>query len=516
MSEVIENVDINKVTAYTSIPYAVISSELQGTIKSEFQVELNHIKGYYDFYEKGSNFVPDSSDGSYVPSTLRYKKARSIIDKEARFLFSKTPDFKVVVDSKNKNNTELQDFLDLVLKKNNFSSELLKASKDCFIGKRVACFVNFNEEKGITVSFVNPLEFYYETSGSDTRNLTKIIAFYNTVKSRNAAERRVFKKKYELKNGVCYLTEVIYDGSGKVIEELCVDVNTGLTFIPAVVIINEGLVGDIRGESEMEYLDAYEAEYSRLANADIDAGRKTMNPIRYTIDANPDSTSNLTTKPGAFWDIESDPNNQNDNKAQIGMLESSMAYSEPLKTTLDRIDTMMHEQTDVPNVNSEQLQGVITSGKTLKALYWGLIVRCDEKMLVWRPALEFIATTIIEGAKVFPVVFKHYDISGLPDLEYEVNVENNYPLPEDEVEEKTMDLAEVSSQTMSRKAYMKKWRNLNDDEVNEELRQIALESQLLNDTYVQLEKTQTGASEESEDDLVGNNDGNEEDVTNMN
>ena len=45
-----------------------------------------------------------------------------------------------------------------------------------------------------------------------------------------------------------------------------------------------------------------------------------------------------------------------------------------------------------------------------------------------------------------------------------------------------MDLAEVESKTMSRKAYMKKWRGLTDDEVQEELEQIALERQMLEES----------------------------------
>ena len=47
--------------------------------------------------------------------------------------------------------------------------------------------------------------------------------------------------------------------------------------------------------------------------------------------------------------------------------------------------------------------------------------------------------------------------------------------------EKNIDLAEVESQVMSRKAYMKKWRSLTDDEVDDELKQIALERSMLED-----------------------------------
>ena len=60
-------------------------------------------------------------------------------------------------------------------------------------------------------------------------------------------------------------------------------------------------------------------------------------------------------------------------------------------------------------------------------------------------------------------------------------IEANYPLLEDEIEEKNMDLAEVYNKTMSKKAYMKKWRQLTDDEVEEELEQIAKERQIIED-----------------------------------
>ena len=40
--------------------------------------------------------------------------------------------------------------------------DLLKGLKDCFIGKRIAIVVNFNDD-GITITFLKPTEFIYET-----------------------------------------------------------------------------------------------------------------------------------------------------------------------------------------------------------------------------------------------------------------------------------------------------------------------------------------------------------------
>ena len=164
-----------------------------------------------------------------------------------------------------------------------------------------------------------------------------------------------------------------------------------------------------------------------------------------------------------------------------------MNYSTPLKVTLDRIENEMYAELDVPNITSEQLAGVITSGKTIQALYWGLTVRCDEKMLAWGYALQFIARTIIEGGILYPEYIGRYTTEKrLPEIEFEILVENNYPIPEDVKEEKELDISEVESNIMSRKAYLKKWRKLSDIEAMKEIKQIQLEKQMLDDSMVDL------------------------------
>ena len=380
----------------------------------------------------------------------------------------------------------MQDFLDTVLDRNNFNEKLLKAAKDCFIGKRVALVLNFNEETGITVTFLSAREFIHETGGYGDSRLQKLTMFSNIEEEVSYKEdQRWFKKIYTLEDGAVYVEENIYDGLGKLIEEVTPKTKTLFTHIPAIVILNDGLTGETKGESELAYLLGYEAVYSKLANADIDAERKGMNPTRWTVDASSQSTANLSIAPGAYWDLQSDEDKATERQAKVGMLEPSMAYSNALKNTLDRVENSMYAEVDVPNINSEQLQGVITSGKTLKALYWGLTVRCDEKMLTWGPALRFLAATIIEGARLYPKCIRKYTTTTeLPNIQCEILVENNYPLPEDEVEEKNMDLAEIESKVMSRKAYLKKWRKLNDMEADAEIQQIKLEQDLFENSML--------------------------------
>lgn len=475
-------------TAFNRIPYALINAEIEGAAKDTLD-ELTNICKYYKVYKKGATFTVEGSNGDYVPATLKYKMAASLINKEARFLFAEPPDITVepkgdvgkTTDDAKKALTVLNDLVKTILDKNNFEEALIKAAKDCFIGKRVAGVVNFNEEDGVTVTFLPSTQFIYDTKIGNPNVLTKFVCFIVVKNSITLSEKRIFKKKFELgEDGVVYLEEAMYDGAGGLIEEMTEYQPTLLATIPASIFINDGLTGEADGESEIDILEDYEKWYSKLSNADIDAERKSMNPTKYTVDMDNRSTKSLSTAAGALWDLGSDQNLDNGHPA-VGILEPGMNYSDALKTSLDRIKTVGYEQVDMPNITLESMQGAITSGKALKAIYWPLIVRCKEKMKMWGPQLRSLIDIIIQGAMVYPNCVTKYINDTLVPVDYEIKVEQNTPLPEDETEEKTMDLSEVDSKTMSRKSYMKKWRNLTDDEVQAELEQIALERQILED-----------------------------------
>lgn len=470
--------------ANVNIPYFLVEDEIGETRRAEFFNELGEISKLYQAYEAGSKFAAEGSNGHYVPSQLKYRKAAMIVNKEARFFFSNTPTFNINPDDVNDNNRDknavLQHFLDNVLEKNNFKGKLLKGLKDCFIAGRVAIAWNFNDN-GIVINFFNALGFYYEVDSQDETVLTKFVGYRNLNKSQALKEQRWIKKVFVKDEEGVWVSERIYSGTGDLIQELLPRTKISLEYIPAVVVLNDGLTGDVGGKSELKPLLPYERHYSKLANSDMDAERKSMHPIRYTIDASNGSTKNLSTSPGSFWDIQTDQDKVSENSAaKVGLLEATMAYSDPLKTTLDRIENQMFEEVDVPNITSEQLAGVITSGKTIQALYWGLTVRCDEKMLAWGYFLGFMARSIIAGGIAYPNSIKKYtEESSLPDIPVKIVVENNYPIPEDVKDEKATDMAEVDLKVRSRKSYIEKWRTLSSKKADEELEQIKLEMDML-------------------------------------
>lgn len=498
--------------ALASFPYFVLKNEIK-TGYNLYTKELLEIKQNYLDYKKGAEFYTEGSSGDYQPSDIRFKIAKTLIDKEARFMFSQTPD--VTIQSVDTNEEQMkqveqyQTLIDKVLKdkKNNFSRTLLQSAKDCFIGKRVACLVDFSEEDGIQTHFYNSLQFYYETEyGSD--RLTKFISFENVNQTKSTQERLYLVNRYEEKDGTIYMSSILYNGLGVVQETVIPEQAIQLDYIPAVVIINDGTLEDKRGISEIESLTEYESGYSRLGNGDIDSERKGMNPIRYTVDMNSQTTKNLSSGAGAYWDLKSEQN-QNNVSPMVGTLAPSMNHTEPVKVTLDRLKTTMYNEIDMPNISEETMAGTITSGKALKALYYPLQVRCDEKLKAWKPAIEFIAEAIIDLAVLNKEdVVSYYVLTGLDEVQYNIEVMENYALAEDEEEEKNSDLAEIAANARSRKSYIKKWRRAEfktDAQIDDELMQIAIENNMFDsmsmNTQVQAELNRRGTSEKVDDNL---------------
>lgn len=466
----------------------MIQQELSGIFGSETMRDMKEILALYNIYEEGAPFNQDSTSGDYVPAFHKFKIIRAIIDKEARFLFSQPPKITLIdTDTENKDKERLgsnQKLIESVLEANHFNSKLVRAARDCLVGRRIAIAVDFNEDKGIDISFMPSLEFIYETDPSDIDIITKFIRFYNVVENNDKAKQRVYKKKWELnEQGRCVITEGFYDGSGKLVSEEQ-EFITEFNYIPCWVIINGGMIGDPFGKSDVEDILEDESWYSKLSSKDFDSLRKGTDQIVWAMDVSKDSTANLPRSAGAFWDLSSDPSSPSDKEGKVGVLDNSMAYAPALETTLNRIRANMYSQLDVPDTTSEALTGIVTSGKTMKAIYWGLMVRCDEKLLDWVPALQNMVYCIIEGCRLYPNAKRVYTDQELVDG-FIVKIENTYPILEDESEEKSTDMAEVATQVMSRKSYMKKWRNLSDDDVDAELKQIAYENTMLDqDNYV--------------------------------
>ena len=465
----------------------IIMTELGGLYGNEVIKEMNEIIKLYDIYEgPGQDWIVDEKD--YTPTKKKTNYIKKLIKEEARFLFGKTPIFTVQVedDKYQEQVEEINEYINKLLKDNLFEDKLVKGARDCFIGKRIAIKLHADTiTKTIRVMFVPSLEFVYEPFEDRVDELKKIIFFHQMNQEQDKSKQIIWKQKYEMVDGKCILNEGFYNGNGDLLETLAVNVDLKLSGIPAYVILNDGLSGDLKGESDVEEILENGIEYNKLTSEDLDALKKGMNRIIYGTDVDSKASEKFKLKPGAYWDVVTDIASDG-KQAQIGTIDTDFNYDTRMENTLNRIKADMHEVLNIPMINNSDLQGMMTSGKSMKALYWQLITRCEEKMMSWRPALEWMIKAILEINEV-------YSITTLPKLEnFDVVVENQYPLQENEDEEMTLDLQKVNAQTMSRKTFIKKWANVTDDIADEELKQIQLEKQMLEDSYSQFETNLEG------------------------
>lgn len=458
-----------------------VTAELTGLYGSAVLQEMNDILRLYDIYEGRENFIDKSEEKDYTQTEKRTNLIKKLIKEESRFLFGKTPELYIQpkndTDADKDKAEEINLYLDKILKDNLFSEKLVKGARDCFIGKRAAIKLYANQDtKEIRIMFLPSLEFIYESDEENPNELKKIIFFYQTNKEVEKDKQRIWKQKYEMIDGRCILNEGIYNGNGILIEPINVDVDLQLSGIPCYVVINDGLSGDPFGESDVKELLDNQIQYNRLSSEDVDTLRKGMDRIIYGVDIDPEASEKFQLKPGAFWDVPTDPTAEG-KQAALGTIPTDFNYGDKIENSLKRIKSDMYEMLNIPMLSNDELKGMMTSGKTMKALYWQLITRCEEKMMAWRPALEWLIRAILEITEV-------YQIEKLPQLDYTVTVENNYPLQEDEDEEKTLDLQQVNAQAMSRKTFIKKWQGVTDDVADAEIKQIALEREMLEESYV--------------------------------
>lgn len=495
--------------ALRDFPYFVLRDEMTDLSFSDYKKEVMKTKNRYLQYRWGVMFSPDGTHGDYVASDIRFKESKTLIDKQARFMFSRTPD--VVVQSKDtdekakKQVSQYQKLIDMVLKDSKFPGRLLASAKDCLIGSRIAILVDFSDVDGIQVHFYNSLQFYYELDAG-TNRIVKFITFEQINRGESSSVRRYLVNRYHDADGVISMSSALYDGTGRKINDLIEEKNIDLQYIPAYVVVNTGLLSDTGGVSDMADLAKYESGYSKIANSDIDSERRTMNPIRYTVDMNPDTTENLPTGPGAYWDLQSNQNMESPHPS-VGAIAPSMGHTEAVKTTLDRIKTGMYQSVDVPNISEETMVGSVTSGKALKALYWPLMVRCDEKLKEWIPALQSMAEAIIDYAKLEKqFVVEHYVLESMDEIQIDISIRQHYALLDDETEEKASDMSEIAQNARSRRSYLKKWRKeefQTDEQIQEELMQIAVELNMFDtmsmnaQVQTELNKQQTGQNVDS-------------------
>ena len=462
----------------------ILRAELEGIYGDQLK-RVNKINEWYKIYYGEQGW--ETKEGlDYTPTKKVTNIIKKLIDTRARFMFGREPFFDVRPIKMDTNDSttnadlaqEKEDLLYKILKENKFHSKLLKARKDCSIGGKVAIKLWGHKEVGLKIIFSPAQEFFPQYNIDDVDQLEKVVFLYSINNEENPEDQRIKKQVWEMVGNRCILNESTHDGRGRTVSIEYQDYNTGLDFIPVVIIQNGGLTGETEGLSDVARLWDNQDVYNKLTSDDIDALRFQMFGQDVITDAAESSLENIKISPGAMIDLQTDMTQAVQNKqAKIDRLESKFSYKDKFADTIHRIKNDMYDTLDIPNISLEQLKGVIQSGKSMKALYWNLMAVCDEDWTEWGSALEQMADYIFRMVDVYNL----YGARKIAKYETTLKIERYYPIQEDEDTQKRIDMEEVVSEVRSRKSYMNKWGEYED--IDSELEQIQLEKQMLQDSY---------------------------------
>lgn len=454
----------------------LIRMELSGIYGHSMLQEMDEIIRYYELYE-GRRTAEAGDDTSGSPKITRTNWIKKLINDESRHMCARPPELRIMprnAKADREKADRLTEWLEDTLDRNGWSEQLLKGARDAFVGKRVALKLSYERGFGIRLRFAPSLEFIYDPDDRNPRRVNKAIFFYCTTPETvtDKAKQRYWKQRYVMREGRCILDEGEFDGYGRPVNIIYENYDTGLDFIPAFVIVNGGLSGDLLGESDVQELTGNQAAYDQTKSDDLDALKYQMFGQKVFIDASPESMQSIVIEPNAMIDLQSEPGSPHQAKAQV--LETTFAYGEHMTQTLGLLKDDMHEILSIPRITPELLSGLGTSGKAMRALYWTLNCRCEERWSSgWDAALEWMVESMLRLARA----------SGekLPELDYVLNIEHLYPIMDDDEDERALDLQEVNAQVRSRRAHIEKWQP--DADPDDELRQIMREKKLLEDAY---------------------------------
>lgn len=440
--------------------------------------EQNELIKLYQVYD-GTGQQWATRDGMDYTATKRVtNNIKYLIKEVARFMFSRTPEITIQPQGESPGNEDkcanLEDFIRKTLQDSRFSGDLPKAGRDCFIGKRVALKVTGAPGQPLRVAFRPALEVWADYDQEDAGKLTTLLYLTQIRDSEKEEEQRLWYQLYKTENGRVTVSEKVVDGRGQALETRMEERVLPVAYIPSTVLINDGLTGDTSGESEVAQLQQLADGYNRTTSDDADALRFNMYPQTAFFDASPESLEKIKVAPKAILDIQTDATKL-DGQAKAQVLESGFSYDARIENHLNRLERDMRKMMGVPPKSLDEYKANGISGKALKALYWPLITKCEEKWAEWDTALRFMVRCLYDLA----VAYGQAD--GFIGAEFTVGIEHLYPLTDDEEEERALDLREVAQGARSIQSYIDKWRpNTN---AEDELQKIVQEKRMLEEHY---------------------------------
>lgn len=155
-------------------------------------------------------------------------------------------------------------------------------------------------------------------------------------------------------------------------------------------------------------------------------------------------------------------------QASVATMASSFSFKESAAWYLENAKKDMYEMMDMPM--PEKVQDA-PSAKSIKFLFYDLMARCENKWLDWEDAVLWIISFLEEAFEKVPNI----QVPGYEDKVAQAaavirtrtvnSLNHNYPMPEDEFENKSIAIKEVSANVRSHKSYMRDFSDVENEDI---------------------------------------------------
>lgn len=423
-------------------------------------------------------------DLDYEPSQVIDNKIKPLIHKQARFMFGRSPDilFKPF-DKKDKERCEdLRRYIDSILGASKFWSNTMKTFRVASVTKRVMLRLEANPGQPVRIYYHDINDFNYEVDPNDVNKLKSVVLIRQDSSTSNLEHDKqiwyrytyFLKENEEDNKNSCFLKKETFIannlGTPIDIEEM----DTGIDKIPCWIIVNEQSIVNPYGSSDIRDLKPLQESYNKRLSDLNDSLRFSMFGQTAIIDATKDTVNACNIAPNALMALTSIDDGEGKKQAQVKRVESNFNNVEGVLKFLDKLEKSMYEKIGVPH--PEQLRN-IPSAKTLKYIYSELEGRCDEKWHDWEPAIRQMIRLIVQACGKFNC-YEDWN-SEWNDLLYNIVLNKNYPIPEDEEDKKRLAMEEVRANVRSHRGYIKDFSN--EEDVENSLKEISEDITTLSD-----------------------------------
>lgn len=487
----------------------------------KFKKELEEVQKYYEFFDGfditdlnsdyGQTWKINEDQLDYVPTREIRNIVRQLVKKQSRFMMSQEPElvFNPINEGRENQAEQKRILFDSILRQAKFWSKAANALTDSTVGKRVLMTVIGNDGEGIDVRFYPMPQFSYTVDPKDSSRLLVVDIVYQDERTRGMdKEAQLWHHyRYEMKSSAsesgitqalenveeeCWLTYALTDGESNQIyiaedgsttikETSAKLVNiednlgnpiqvplavtestpTGLSQIPARVILNEPLTNDVYGNSDVKDLITIAENINRTVSDLRDALRFRMFEQPVIIDGSTKSLQGMKIAPNAVIDLKTDTSSSlgasgGSRQASVSSISSNFNFLPSVQYYLDEAKRTMYELMDQPL--PEKVQSA-PSGIAMQFLFYDLMSRCDSKWIEWDSAIEWMVGMIEEILEKVSV-----NLDPLPENLKSawqeittLTINHSYPLPADEQAKRQTAMQEVQTNVRSHQSYIEEF-----------------------------------------------------------